>query len=257
MHVLHHQLSPSGEILLRELHKEDSVARIPVVFPLVLWKQRALRLLVVLPVVLLLTSCAFRADLTLHQGERWEYVSVIELTQDEDNGIIGASVRTSVAEWEYEQRPEGITISSERDETVNGVNYELKAEGEGYDLLQQELASNGWSGQVESQPDGTVYLSLPAPWDFYSLVRNDFYLHAGKIVDSNAPRVKSNTAIWTSSDVSVRGLSRIEAIVRPRGRFSLAVIAACIVVLTLAAVAASLVRSRHARATQEEVISDW
>lgn len=205
----------------------------------------------------LLSSCAFRADLTLYQGERWEFVSVIELTHQEENGIVGAGVRTSVAEWEYEARPEGITIGSEREETANNVRYVLKAEGKGYDLLQQELVSNGWPGQVELQPDGAVYLSLPAPGDMYSLVRNDFYLHAGKIIETNAPRIEGNTAVWTSSDVSVRGISQMEAIVRPKSHLDVRLLigAGAIVVMLIGGVI--MLTRRKQPESAVELDSDW
>ncbi len=220
-------------------------------------RQNTFRLVFLVAAVVLLVSCAFRADLTLYQGERWEFVSTIELTYEEENGIVGASVRNTVAEWEYEQRPVGITVSSERKEGMNSVSYLLKAEGKGYDLLQQELVSNGWPGQAELQPDGTVYLSLPAPWDIYSLVRNDFYLHAGKIIDSNAPRVEDSTAIWTSSDVAVRSINRMEAIVKPKARLSvwLLIGAGAIVVVLIGGVIMLTRRKRPESAVEFD--SDW
>lgn len=221
------------------------------------WKPWVLGLLVSLPCVLLLSGCAFRADLTLYQDERWEFVSTIELTYEEENGIVGASVRNTVAEWEYEQRPAGITVSSERKEGMNSVVYLLKAEGKGYDLLQQELASNGWPGQVELQPDGAVYLSLPAPGDMYSLVRNDFFLHAGKIIETNAPRIEGNTAVWTSSDVSVRGISQMEAIVRPKSHLDVRLLigAGAIVVVLIGGVI--MLTRRKQPKSAAEFDSDW
>lgn len=219
--------------------------------------RKACALVVLVTILAVLSGCAFRADLTLYQDERWEFVSTIELTYEEESGIVGASVRNTVAEWEYEQRPAGINVSSERKEGMNSVSYLLKAEGMGYDLLEQELVSNGWPGQVELQPAGTVYLSLPAPWDIYSLVRNDFYLHAGKIIDSNAPRVDGNTAIWTSSDVAVRSISRMEAIVKPKARLSAwMVIGAFVIVVLLIGGVFLLTRLRRPD-TAAEFDSDW
>lgn len=221
-------------------------------------RQNTFRLVFLFATALLLAGCAFRADLTLYQGDRWEFVSTIELTYEEENGIVGASVRKTVAEWEYEQRPAGIGVSSERKEGTNSVRYLLKAEGKGYDLLQHELDSNSWAGEVWSDPKGTVYLSLPAPWDWYSLARNDFYLHAGKIIETNAPRVEGNTAVWTSADVSVRGINHMMAVVKPRSRINLAVIAGGLVITALlVAVAAKVLTSRRSLSQPDEYVSDW
>ncbi|MFZ2361539.1 MAG: hypothetical protein WA040_19515 [Anaerolineae bacterium] len=220
--------------------------------------RKACALVVLVTILAVLSGCAFRADLTLYQDERWEFISTIELTYEEESGILGASVQNTVAEWEYEQRPEGIAVSSERKEGTHSVRYLLKAEGKGYDQLQHELDIADWIGEVRPEPNGTVYLSLPAPGNWNSLARNDFYLHAGKIIETNAPRIEGNTAVWTSADVAVRGIDQMTAVVKPRSQINLAVVAGGVVVAALLVVmAVRLIASRSSRSEPDEYVSDW
>lgn len=166
--------------------------------------------------VLLLSGCVFYADLTLYADERWEYREVIELTQDED-ATFGPGLAQSIAEKKL-LASDHISVESSREVDGTTVRHTTVIKGQGHDRLIEILATinEGESATIETDANGQITIEIPqGDTSMTGVVPYQFRLHAGRIVDSNAPDVEGKTAIWKSADMAVRDISTIWATVVP------------------------------------------
>lgn len=165
--------------------------------------------------LLLLAGCSFRTELTLYEDEKWEYLTVVDLTHEEDGGLGGPALQEAFKEEEAEAGLEQIEFEYNREVLDDTVRYTAKMSGQGYDLLRSQL-SDDFPIDLLVRPDGSIQVELPMKGDDSILpISQEFHLHAGRIIESNAATVKGGTATWTSADMSARDIDTITALVEP------------------------------------------
>jgi hypothetical protein len=184
-------------------------------------------------VIILLSACSGRTDLTLYPEERWVVSSTCSFDRRlvpelafglQVSRLIGLNVGLGTRDWGLaalesgldalvaHYRANGVDASwAKRSLPWGPVRYTLTARGEGWDKLQQ-IAPAVFDVDVSDAAGDAVRLSLRSSTmegGFGGTVPLTFRLHGRQIVSSNADEAMGGTATWH------RLTGPIEAVVIP------------------------------------------